>query len=138
MPVVGYPAGCPVRPRFCRLRGNVVRRTKLRIIGAAVAASVLLFPLSTSTATAAPDDAARVAGKHWGTIGEIEGALHQACRVSVDNGAKWKSGYVTPGNISAVGSVLVPRKPGYKVEAGMYSDIGGGGEVLKIASLNRC
>ncbi|MFA6300312.1 MAG: hypothetical protein WC642_14180 [Nocardioides sp.] len=144
--------------------------TKLRIIGAAAAALVLLFPLS-ATATAAPDDtAARAAGKNWDTIGHIEGSLHQACRVSVDSGAKWriynrvdarqaeipagammkvlrkgvptgakwKSGYVTPGNISNVGSVLMPRKPGYQIEASMYSQMGGGGGVVKIASLNRC
>ena len=143
---------------------------KLRVIGAATAASILLFPLSASTATAAPDDPARAAGKHWDTIGNIEGALHQACRVSVDNGAKWriynrvdarqaeivvnatmkvlhngvptgakwKSGYVTPSNISNVGSVFLPRKPGYKVEAGMYSEIGGGAGIVKMASLNRC
>lgn len=144
--------------------------TKLRVVGAAFAASVLLFPLSVSTATAAPDDTARAAGKNWDTIGNIEGALHQACRVPVANGAKWRiynrldarqgevranarmkvlhngvatgavwrSGWVTPGNVSDVGSVLVPRKPGYKVEAFQGDDAGGGSSVVKLASLNRC
>jgi len=145
--------------------------TKLRVIGAAAAASVLLFPLSaTATATAAPDDTARAAGKNWETIGNMSGALHQACRVPVANGAKWriynrvdarqaddrtgarmkvlhkgiptgalwKSGWVTPDNISAVGSVLMPRKPGYSLEGGMHDDTGGFGGVVKVASLNRC
>lgn len=143
---------------------------KLRIIGTAAAASVLLSPLSASTATAATDDAARAAGKNWGTITTVEGARHQACRVSVDNGAKrrvynrvnarradrrtlagmkvlhngvgtgarWTSGWVTPGNISDVGSVLVPNKPGYKLEVNMGSKLGGSSRVIKVGSLNRC
>lgn len=141
---------------------------KLRTIGAAAAASVLLFPLSASTATT--DDAARAAGKNWGTIRTMEGALHQACRVSVDNGAKWRvfnrvdarradwrssaymevlhngvgtgakwdSGRVRPGTISDVGSVLLPRKPGYKLREGGGTKLGGSSSVIKVASLNRC
>lgn len=144
--------------------------TKLRMIGATAGALVLMFPLSASTATAAADGATRAAGRNWDTIGNIDGALHQACRVSIHKDTKWRvynrldarhgearaearmtvlhdgaatgevwrSGWITPGHVSDVGSVVVPRRPGYEVRAFGADNAGGGHQEYEVTSLNHC
>ena len=140
---------------------------KMRILGAAAAASVLLLP--TNAATAAPDDAAR-AGKNFATVLNLDGAKLQLCKVSFDDGAKyrvfarlnnkagsgetggrvrvqkdgkntkvqWYSGMISRGRISDVGSVVVPNKPGFRLEVSAFQSQMGTGGTRGLVKIQAC
>ena len=51
---------------------------------------------------------------------------------------RWRSGWVAPGNTSAVGAVLVPQRPGWTLEFTLSADQAGGGGVTGLGSIRRC
>ena len=61
-------------------------------------------------------------------------ALHQG--EATDR--RWRSGWVAPGDISAVGAVLVPRRPGWGLEFQHSTDESGAGGGLGLGDVRRC
>jgi hypothetical protein len=141
--------------------------TKMRAMGAAVAASVLLIP--TNAATAAPDDAAR-AGKNFQTVMGLSGAQLQACKVQIGDSAKYRvfarldnrkgggatggrvrvlkqgkrtgemfySGMVKKGRISQVGSVVITDQPAFRLEVSVFQSQMGNGGTRALAKIKPC
>jgi hypothetical protein len=56
----------------------------------------------------------------------------------VDTRRKWSSGWVARGNISAVGSLLVPRAPGYVIQHSLSADQSGTGGEVRAADIGHC
>ena len=56
----------------------------------------------------------------------------------VDTRRKWSSGWVGRGTISAVGSLLVPRAPGYVIEHSLSADQSGTGGQVRAADIGHC
>ena len=56
----------------------------------------------------------------------------------VDTPRKWSSGWVGRGTISAVGSLLVPRSPGYVIQHALSADQSGTGGVVPAADIGHC
>ena len=59
-------------------------------------------------------------------------------RDGVDTRRKWSSGWVGRGRISAVGSLLVPRAPGYVIEHSLSADQSGTGGSVRAADIGHC
>ena len=59
-------------------------------------------------------------------------------RDGVDTRRKWSSGWVGRGTISAVGSLLVPRAPGYVIEHSLSADQSGTGGTVRAADIGHC
>lgn len=130
----------------------------MRVLGAAVAASALLLPATASSATAAPDaaragksfatvlnlDGAKLqlckvsidgGAKYrvFARLNNVNGSGETGGRVKVQKDGKntkqtWYSGMIPKGRVSAVGSVVVPDRPGYRLEVSAFqSQMGNGG-----------
>ena len=56
----------------------------------------------------------------------------------VDTRRKWSSGWVGRGTVSAVGSLLVPRAPGYVIEHSLSADQSGTGGPVRAADIGHC
>jgi hypothetical protein len=56
----------------------------------------------------------------------------------VDTRRNWSSGWVARGTISAVGSLLVPRAPGYAIEHSLSADQSGTGGTVRAADIGHC
>ena len=56
----------------------------------------------------------------------------------VDTRRKWSSGWVGRGTVSAVGSLLVPRAPGYAIEHSLSADQSGTGGPVRAADIGHC
>ena len=56
----------------------------------------------------------------------------------VDTRRKWSSGWVARGTVSAVGSLLVPRAPGYVIEHSLSADQSGTGGQVRAADIGHC
>lgn len=140
----------------------------MHALGAAVAASALLLPAAAMAAPAHPSaratrswDTLQVmeGGKHQACRKLVDGgstfrvlnrmdARHAAAPVGAEMkvkhdgsgiGEKWRSGLVADGNISAVGSVDVPRgKPGYTLSIAIYQSQAGGGDEIKVGDIDFC
>jgi hypothetical protein len=69
------------------------------------------------------------------------GRLRATMTVTV-NGAntsrKWASGWVRRGHLSAVGSVIMPRKPGRQLVMTLAGDNSGSGGTVAIRAIGRC
>ena len=59
-------------------------------------------------------------------------------RDGVDTWRKWNSGWVGWGTISAVGSLVVPREPGYVIQHSLSADQMGTGGNVRAADIGRC
>jgi hypothetical protein len=59
-------------------------------------------------------------------------------RDGVDTRRKWSSGWVGRGTISAVGSLFVPRAPGYVIEHALFADQSGTGGQVAASAIGRC
>lgn len=71
------------------------------------------------------------------TGGKLEATL-TVSRHGVPTKAHWDSGYVRPGHISKVGTLILPRKPGNGLIMTIHGTSFGNGGVVKIASIGRC
>jgi hypothetical protein len=56
----------------------------------------------------------------------------------VDTRRNWSSGWVGRGTISAVGSLLVPRAPGYAIKHSFSADQSGSGGTVRAADIGHC
>ncbi len=59
-------------------------------------------------------------------------------RDGVDTWRKWNSGWVGWGTISAVGSLVVPRAPGFVIQHSLFADQSGTGGDVRAADIGRC
>ena len=51
---------------------------------------------------------------------------------------KWASGWVRRGHLSAVGSVIMPRKPGRQLVMTLAGDNSGSGGTVAVGAIGRC
>jgi hypothetical protein len=71
------------------------------------------------------------------TGGKLEATL-TVTQKGVPTKAVWDSGYVHPGHISKVGTVILPRKPGNGLTMAIHGTNFGNGGVVKIGNIGHC
>lgn len=138
----------------------------MRVLGAAVAASALLLPATASSAT--PDaaragksfatvlnlDGAKLqlckVSIERGTKFRVYARLNNAAgsgetggRVRVQKDGKntkvqWYSGMIRKGRVSAVGSVVVPDRPGFRLEVSAFQSQMGSGGTRGLVKIKPC
>jgi hypothetical protein len=136
--------------------------TLKRLAATALTAAIITVP------TVAVNSADAEPAKSWTTISKWEGAKQQACKVPARNGEAWKiysrlvngkkakigaglivmkgdvtrmtwrSGLVAKGKTSKVGSVVLPKKAGYTLEAFQFQSQMGDGGPVKAKEIGRC
>ena len=85
-------------------------------------------------------------GASWKIYNRVDGrnatgrsqAQMWVTRNGVDTPRTWSSGWVRRGTVSAVGSVMVPRAPGYAIQHGIGTDQMGTGGQVSAATIGRC
>ena len=137
--------------------GNTVSRIRQCAVVSGVAMAALVAPAG-----------AQAASPHWHTIDKIAGAKLQVCKVHVKAGWKikarvdgrratsktsglltvthkgeptkrhWTSGWVKAHHVGKAGSVVLPRKAGYKVMFGIGTSGMGDGGVAGAKKIGRC